>query len=52
MTVSPDDLKSLEETLVVMNDREAVAELAEDYRACAEGVVVRGVEAVRALRPS
>ena len=50
--MSPDDLESLEETLAVLNDREAVAELADAYRACAEGDVVRGVEAVRALRPS
>ncbi|MXW89460.1 MAG: type II toxin-antitoxin system Phd/YefM family antitoxin [Acidimicrobiaceae bacterium] len=50
--MSPDDLESLEETLAVLNDREAVAELAEAYRACAEGSIVRGVEAVRALRPS
>ena len=50
--MSPDDLESLEETLAVLNDREAVAELAEAYRSYAEGDVVRGVEAVRALRPS
>jgi len=50
--MSPDDLESLEETLAVINDREAVAELAEAYRACAAGDVVRGVEAVRALRSS
>ena len=50
--MSPDDLESLEETLAVLNDREAVAELAEAYRACGEGDVVRGMEAVRALRPS
>ena len=50
--MSPDDLESLEETLAVLKDREAVAELAEAYHACAQGDVVRGVEAVRALRPS
>ena len=50
--MSPDDLESLEETLAVINDREAVAELADVYRACAEGDVVRGVEAVRVLRSS
>ena len=50
--MSPDDLESLEETLAVLNDREAVAELADACRACTEGDVVRGVEAVRALRPS
>lgn len=50
--MSPDDLESLEETLAVLNDREAVAELAEAYRAYADGDAVRGVEAVRALRHS
>ncbi|MCY3618478.1 MAG: hypothetical protein OXG66_12440 [Acidimicrobiaceae bacterium] len=45
-------MESLEETLAVLNDREAVSDLAEAYRACAEGDVVRGVEAVRALRTS
>lgn len=50
--LSPEDLESLEETLAVLGDREAVAQLADAHRAYVEGDVVRGVEAVRALRPS
>jgi prevent-host-death family protein len=49
--LSPDDLESLEETLAVLEDSEAVAELIEANRAYLEGDVVRGVDAVRALRP-
>ena len=50
--MSSNDLESREETLAVLNDRDAVSELAEAYRACAEGDIVRGVQALRALRPS
>lgn len=50
--MSPDDLESLEETLAVLSDNEAVQQLADAHRAYVEGDVVRGVEAVRALRPS
>ena len=49
--MSPDDLESLEETLAVLEDSVAVAELVEAHRAYLEGDVVRGVEAVKALRP-
>jgi prevent-host-death family protein len=49
--ISPEDLESLEETLAVLGDAEAVAELVEAHRAYLEGDVVRGVEAVKALRP-
>lgn len=49
--VSPDDLESLEETLAVLGDSDAIAELIEAHRAYLEGDVVRGVEAVKALRP-
>jgi PHD/YefM family antitoxin component YafN of YafNO toxin-antitoxin module len=49
--ISPEDLESLEETLAVLADAEAVAELVEAHRAYLEGDVVRGVEAVKALRP-
>lgn len=49
--VSPEDLESLEETLEILGDEEAVAQLADAHRAYLEGDVVRGVEAVRALRP-
>ena len=50
--MSPEDLESLEETLAVLADSEAVAQLAEAHQAHLEGDAVRGVEAVRALRPS
>ncbi|MFH1331328.1 MAG: type II toxin-antitoxin system Phd/YefM family antitoxin [Actinomycetota bacterium] len=49
--ISPGDLESLEETLAVLGDSEAVAELVEAHRAYLEGGIVRGTEAVRALRP-
>ena len=49
--MSPDDLASLEETLAVLGDSEALRELAEAHRAHTEGDVVRGVDAVRALGP-
>jgi len=50
--ISPDDLESLEETLELLSDQEAVRELveAEAEAAVAAGDVVRGVDAVRALR--
>jgi antitoxin YefM len=49
--MSPEDLESLEETLAVLEDSEAVTELVEAHRAYLEGDVVRGVEAVKALWP-
>ena len=49
--MSPEDLESLEETLAVLADSDAVGQLAEAHRAYVEGDVVRGVDAVRALRP-
>ena len=36
----------------MLGDSEAVTQLADAHRAYIEGDVVRGVEAVRALRPS
>ncbi len=50
--MSPDDLESMEETLAILGDPEAMKELAEGERSLLEGDVVQGVEAVRALRPS
>jgi prevent-host-death family protein len=50
--ISPDDLESLEETLELLSDSEAVKALVEADVAVATGDVVRGVDAVRALRPS
>lgn len=49
--ISPDDLESLEETLDLLSDQTAMKELVEAQVAVATGDVVRGVEAVRALRP-
>ena len=49
--ISPDDLESLEETLAVLGDSEAVAELVKAHQAYLDGEVVRGVDAVEALRP-
>jgi len=49
--ISPEDLESLEETVAVLGDAAAVAELVEAQRAYAAGDVVRGEAAVRALRP-
>lgn len=48
--ISPDDLDSLEETLAILGDTEAVKALAEAEAAVATGDVVRGVDAVRSLR--
>lgn len=49
--ISPDDLAALEETLDVLSDPEALADIREADRARAQGDVVRGVDAVRGLRP-
>jgi prevent-host-death family protein len=49
--ISPEDLESMEETLAVLGDSDAIAELVEAHRAYLTGDVIRGVEAVRALRP-
>ncbi len=48
--ISADDLAQLEETLDLLGDSEALAEIREADAAYATGDVVRGVEAVRALR--
>ena len=48
--VSTEDLAELEETLSVLSDPEALADIREADAAYARGDVVRGVEAVRQLR--
>jgi antitoxin YefM len=48
--ISPDDLAQLEETLDVLSDPDALADIREADAAYARGDVVRGVDAVRALR--
>jgi antitoxin YefM len=49
--ISVDDLESLEETLELLGNQTALDELREAYAAVVAGDVVRGVDAVRALRP-
>lgn len=49
--MSPDDLESIEETLAILSDPDAMKEIAEGLQALESGDVVRGVDAVRALRP-
>ncbi len=49
--ISPDDLDSLEESLDLLSYRAGIQELVEAQMAVASGDVVRGVDAVRALRP-
>ena len=49
--ISPEDLAELEETLSVLNDPGAIGDIREADAAYARGDVVRGVEAVRQLRP-
>jgi len=48
--ISPEDLAQLEETIEVLSDSEALADIREADAAYARGDVVRGVNAVRALR--
>lgn len=48
--ISTDDLATLEETISVLSDTETVRALRAADAAVAAGDVVRGVEAVRALR--
>ena len=48
--ISPEDLAEMEETLSVLSDPGALADIREADAAYARGDVVRGVEAVRQLR--
>ncbi len=48
--ISPDDLAGLEETIDVLSDPAALADIREADAAYARGDVVRGVDAVRGLR--
>jgi PHD/YefM family antitoxin component YafN of YafNO toxin-antitoxin module len=48
--ISVDDLAELEETIDVLSDPGALADIREAGQACARGDVVRGVEQVRRLR--
>ncbi|MEJ2856415.1 MULTISPECIES: type II toxin-antitoxin system Phd/YefM family antitoxin [unclassified Saccharothrix] len=46
-----EDLAALEETLEILSDPNAMAAIRESRDEVARGEVVRGVEAIRALRP-
>jgi prevent-host-death family protein len=48
--ISPEDLAQLEETVAVLRDPEALAEIREADDAYARGDVLRGVDEVRRLR--
>jgi antitoxin YefM len=48
--MSPDDLEALEETLAILSDEETMTRLRVAEQEVAAGDVVRGVDAVRALR--
>ncbi|NNF56151.1 MAG: type II toxin-antitoxin system Phd/YefM family antitoxin [Acidimicrobiales bacterium] len=48
--ISPDDLDSLEETLELLGNHEVIKELIAADASVAAGDVVRGADAVRALR--
>ena len=49
--ISPEDLEALEETLAVLSDPDALADIREADAAYAAGDVIRGTDAIRALRP-
>ena len=49
--LSPEDLAQLEETIDVLSDPQALADIREADAAYVRGDVVRGVDAVRQLRP-
>lgn len=48
--ISPEDLAQLEETVSVLNDPEALADIREADAAYDRGDVLRGVDAIRALK--
>ena len=49
--ISLEDLAELEETISVLSDPQALADIREADAASATGDVLHGVDAVRALRP-
>lgn len=48
--ISPEDLRELEETVSVLSDPDALADIREADAAYQSGEVIRGVDAVRRLR--
>jgi prevent-host-death family protein len=50
LLISPEDLAQLEETIDVLRDPDALADIREADEAYARGDVVRGVDAVRRRR--
>ncbi len=50
MFISPEDLESIEETLAILSEPDARAELAEAEQSILDGDVVVGADAIRALR--
>jgi antitoxin YefM len=48
--ISPEDLAQMEETIDVLSDPQALADIREADQAYAHGDIIRGVEAVRRLR--
>ena len=48
--ISPEDLAELEETLAVLGDARVLSDIREADQALADGDLLRGVDAVRALR--
>jgi len=49
--VSPEDLAQMQETIDVLSDSQALADIREADAAYARGDVMRGSDAVRQLRP-